>query len=115
MKRVTTTRVLVSGLAALLGAACAVGQVSSAPPSNQSNPKCDDKVRSTYVLGPDDQLEISGLELTEFGDKPVRIDGDGDVQAPLVGRIHVAGLTVQQVEQQLNKALSKYIREPRAV
>lgn len=104
-----------SGLAALLGAACAVGQVSSAPPSNQSNPKCDDKVRSTYVLGPDDQLEISGLELTEFGDKPVRIDGDGDVQAPLVGRIHVAGLTVQQVEQQLNKALSKYIREPRAV
>jgi polysaccharide biosynthesis/export protein len=37
------------------------------------------------------------------------------VQAPLVGRIHVAGLTVQQAEETLDKALSTYIREPQVV
>jgi polysaccharide biosynthesis/export protein len=90
----------------------AAGQGPSAPPPNHASAKCDDKVRSTYLLGPDDQLEIAGPELTEFGNKPARIDSDGDIQVPLVGRIHVTGLTVQQVEQELNKALSKYIREP---
>jgi len=50
--------------------------------------------------GPDDQLEISGPELSDLPNKPVRIDGEGDIQVPLVGRIHVAGLTVQQTEQE---------------
>jgi polysaccharide export outer membrane protein len=30
---------------------------------------------------------------------------------PLVGRVHVAGLTVEQAEQELNKQLSTYIRQ----
>ena len=111
----STMRVLGGGLAVLCLAACAVGQVPSTPAPDHANPKCDDKVRSTYLLGPDDQLEISGPELTEFSNKPVRIDSDGDVQVPLVGRIHVAGLTVQEAEQALNKSLSKYIREPQIV
>jgi len=76
---------------------------------------CDDKVRSTYLLGPDDQLEITGPELTEFGNKPARIDSEGNVQVPMVGRVHVAGMTVQQTEQKLNKELQKYIRDPQVV
>jgi polysaccharide export outer membrane protein len=67
------------------------------------------------VLGPDDQLEISGPELTEVANKPVRIDGDGDIQVPLAGRVHVSGLTIQQTEQELNKVLSTYIRRPQVV
>ena len=112
---VTTTRVLAGGLAVLCLAVCAAGQVPSMPAHDLTNPKCDDKIRSTYLLGPDDQLEISGPELTDFSNKPARIDSDGDVQVPLVGRIHVAGLTVQEAEEVLNKSLSKYIREPQVV
>lgn len=102
-------------LAMCLGAVCATGQTTSPPKPNQPPPNCDDKVRSTYLLGPDDQLEISGPELTEFGGKPVRIDSDGNVQVPMVGREHVAGMTVQQTEQKLNKDLQKFIREPQVV
>src|SRR5215472_8807970 len=109
---VIATRVLAVGLTIFFLAVGARGQVSSASVSDHPSTKCDDKVRSTYLLGPDDQLEISGPELTEFGNKPARIDSDGNIQAPLVGRIHVAGLTVQQVEQQLDRALQKYIRGP---
>lgn len=91
------------------------GQVAATPGSELPKAKCEDQVRSTYLLGPDDQLEITGPELTESGTKPVRIDSEGDVQVPLVGRVHVAGLTAQDTEKKLNKALSTYIKDPQAV
>jgi len=64
---------------------------------------------------PDDQLEISGPELTDLSTKPVRIDGEGDIQVPLAGSVHVAGLTVQQTEKELDKVLNKYIKNPQVV
>jgi polysaccharide biosynthesis/export protein len=75
---------------------------------------CINKVRSTYLLGPEDELQISGPELEELTNKTVRVDGEGDLQVPLVGRVHVAGLTVQQAEQEINKRLAKYIKNPQA-
>lgn len=98
-----TTSFLVSG---------AAGQERLPKESDQPKPVCDPQVRSTYLLGVDDQLEISEPELAELGVKPTRIDGDGDMEVPLVGRVHVSGLTVQQVEQELNKALGTYVRHP---
>jgi len=82
------------------------------PGTDQPKVNCDGRVRSTYLLGPDDELEISGLELDEPANKPSRIDGDGYVQVPLVGRVYVAGLTVQQCERELNKRLGVYIHNP---
>ena len=102
-------------LAALFPIVGAAAQVPSPPQSDELKAKCGSQVRSTYLLGPDDQLEISGPELTDSGNKPVRIDGDGNIQAPLVGRVHVSGLTVQQAEQELDKVLSAYIRQPQVV
>ncbi len=102
-------------LTLLFFTADAAAQVPSPPQPDGLKAKCGSQVRSTYLLGPDDQLEISGPELTDFANKPLRIDGDGDIQAPLVGRVHVSGLTVQQTEQELNKLLSAYIRHPQAV
>jgi polysaccharide biosynthesis/export protein len=93
----------------------AARQIPSPPPSNQTQPTCESQIRSTYLLGPDDQLEISGPELTEPGNQPSRIDGDGYVEVPLVGRVLVAGLTVQQAEEKLNILLRRYIREPQVV
>ena len=86
-----------------------------AAPLARACPNCGSQVRSTYLLGPDDQLEISGPELTEVANKVTRIDGDGDIQVPLVGRVHVSGLTAQQTEKELNKLLSTYIRQPQVV
>lgn len=91
--------------------AATTATTAPAAPAN-ADPKCSEQIRSTYLLGPDDQIDISGPELTEFAGKPVRIDGQGDVQVPLAGRVHVAGLTVQDAEQALDKALSAYIRQP---
>jgi polysaccharide export outer membrane protein len=108
-------RIVSVGLAVFFLLAGAAAQAPSSPESESLKAKCGSQVRSTYLLGPDDQLEISGPELSELANKPVRIDGDGDIQAPLVGLVHVSGLTVQQTEQALNKLLSTYIRDPQVV
>jgi len=110
-----TTRVVPVAVAILFFGAHAAGQTPSATGSAVQKIKCDDRVHSTYLLGPDDQVEISAPELSEFGNKPARIDGDGDVQVPLVGRVHLAGLTAQQAEKEIDKVLRTYIRDPQVV
>jgi polysaccharide export outer membrane protein len=101
------------GLAVLFLAVSATGQATS-PAIDSQKANCGNQVRSTYLLGPEDELQISGPELDELSTKTVRVDGEGDIQVPLVGRVHVAGLTVQQAEQELNKKLGTYIKHPQA-
>src|SRR5712692_4105653 len=109
------TKTVLVGLAVFFLIASAGAQVPSPPQSNDMKAKCAGQVRSTYLLGPDDQLEISGPELTELANKPLRVDSDGNIEVPLGGRVYVAGLTAQQTEQAVNKVLSKYIRQPQIV
>ena len=109
------SRLLALGLAGVFLIAGAAAQSPAAAAPNQQQAKCDSQIRSTYLLGPDDQLDISGPELTDLTSKPVRIDGEGDIAVPLAGPVHVAGMTVQQTEQELDKVLSKYIRRPQVV
>jgi polysaccharide biosynthesis/export protein len=112
----TNTRVQWIGLVVLCTAltesaqAPAPAAAVAAPDSQKAN--CGSQVRSTYLLGPEDELQISGPELEELPNKTARVDGEGDIQVPLVGRVHVAGLTVQQAELELNKRLGTYIKHP---
>jgi polysaccharide export outer membrane protein len=71
-----------------------------------------DTVRPNYVLGPNDQILIRAPEAEEIDNRPFRIDGDGNVNLPLVGHIHAAGMTLQEMEADLVKRLREYIREP---
>jgi polysaccharide export outer membrane protein len=94
-------------------AASAFGQeIASASSTSAAKPGCVNQVRSTYLLGPEDELSLSAPELEVLPGKTVRVDGEGDLQVPMVGRVHVAGLTVQQSEQELNKRLKTYIKDP---
>ena len=105
-------RVTSFGGLAFFVALAASGQVASPPKTTQPETLCSGQTRSTYLLGPGDELEITGQELDEPNNKPNPIDGDGNVQVPLIGRVHVAGLTVQQCERELNQRLSVYIHNP---
>jgi polysaccharide export outer membrane protein len=64
-----------------------------------------------YFLNPGDQLEISVWQ-DESLKKQLRVLPDGTVSFPLVGQLHVAGLTTQQAEQRIAKRLATYIAEP---
>ncbi len=61
-----------------------------------------DRPAQTDVICPGDVLEVSML--TDYSklattSTPVRVAGDGTVEVPLVGRVRVAGLEVEQAEQ----------------
>jgi polysaccharide export outer membrane protein len=71
-----------------------------------------DTVRPNYVLGPNDQILIRAPDAEEINQKPFRVDGDGNINLPLVGRIHASGMTLQELEANLVLRLREYIREP---
>jgi polysaccharide biosynthesis/export protein len=71
-----------------------------------------DTIRPNYVLAPNDQITIRAPEAEEIDNRPFRIDADGNINLPLIGHIHVAGMTVQELEADLVKRLREYIREP---
>jgi polysaccharide export outer membrane protein len=73
---------------------------------------------SGYVLGPDDEIVIRGIETPEISDKPdkpdvpVLIGTNGDITLPLIGRIKAGGLTVEQLETELNRRFKDFIQDP---
>ncbi len=73
-----------------------------------------DTIRPNYVLGPNDQILIRA-NAEEINEKPFRIDGDGNINLPLVGKIHAAGMTQQELEAELVRRLKEYIREPQVI
>lgn len=96
---------------------CAQSEISSTPAAEHSQPVARPaapaaEVRSTYVLGPDDQVVIRALEAEDINEKPVRVDSEGYIRLPLIGRLHAAGLTIEQFTAEVSTALEKYIKHP---
>ena len=85
------------------------GQQPAAPPLPA------DSIRPNYVLGPNDQVLVRAPQAEEINEKPFRIDAEGFINMPLVGRIRAGGLTVQELEADLVKRLREYIREPQVI
>jgi len=82
-------------------------------PSVPANSTADpDQNGPAYVLGPNDELSIWALGITDFSDKPVRVDPNGYLDLPLVGRARVAGLTIEQFKTELTEMLYSYVRQP---
>jgi polysaccharide export outer membrane protein len=74
----------------------------------------DDKPpKDGYILGPNDQITVHALDAEEISDKPYRINALGDLTFPMIGKIKAAGLSVEELESALDKALQKFIREPK--
>ncbi len=75
-------------------------------------PRLIESVRPDYELGPNDQVLIGVPQAQEIDQRPFRIDSEGNIELPLVGKIHAAGLTVRGLETMLAGRLRDYIREP---
>ena len=97
----------------------------------------DQKLSFDYQVGPGDLLavnvsgrpEFQGFALSTQGAgqtapqgagqtagntavKGFRVDGAGNIYLPIVGAVKVEGLTVEQIQIQLQDVVKKYIREP---
>ena len=68
--------------------------------------------RRSYIIGPGDEISIHVLDSTDFPDKPLRVDPDGQIALPLIGRTQAAGKSVAEIETDLTDRLRTYIVSP---
>ena len=65
-----------------------------------------------YVLGPEDVVNIDVFNVPELS-KSVRIANDGAISLPLIGRVQAAGLTAEQLQQDLREKWGEnYLQDP---
>jgi polysaccharide export outer membrane protein len=97
------TRILLSLFAALILAAPARAQ---APP-----PAAPADVPGDYLIGAEDVLGVVFWREAELsGDVTVR--PDGRVTLPVIGELTAAGLTPEQLQQQIQSLARKFVTEP---
>jgi polysaccharide export outer membrane protein len=75
--------------------------------ARRANPK-------DFAVGPGDVLEIKVPSVKELEDQTVRVDGKGDIDLPLLGSMHVAGLSESELDSALVKKLGDYLYHPQA-
>ena len=65
----------------------------------------------SYVIHPGDQLNVA-----VYGDatltQPATVLPDGTIQYPLVGRLHIAGMTPSVAARAITERLERYVRHP---
>jgi protein involved in polysaccharide export with SLBB domain len=66
-----------------------------------------------YPVGAGDVLRITMADLPEVKNLDSRVSGQGTIDLPLIGEVHVAGLTDSEVEQELTSRARKYQKSPR--
>ena len=67
---------------------------------------------TNYVLGPEDTITVRVFAADDIPDRPAQLANDGTVTLPMVGRVHAAGLTVDQLQASLVTAYKKYFKDP---
>jgi polysaccharide biosynthesis/export protein len=70
--------------------------------SDQPNPQPSD--RSALVLGPGDEVEIAIYGAADLSGH-TRVSSDGNISVPLIGYVHVAGLTSSEAEAAIEAQL----------
>ena len=76
-------------------------------------PKPSAGVDSTnYILGPEDQITVKVFAADDIPDRPAQIANDGNVTLPMIGQVHAAGLTVDQLQTALTNAYKKFFKDP---
>src|SRR5436190_4158154 len=97
----------------LASCALAVAGPASAPPGpGAAASALPSEALNDYVIGPGDLLQVDIFELEELS-KTVRVTGDGAISYPMLGSVHVAGMTKLKLEAKLARLLEeKYVRNP---
>ncbi len=109
-------RRLVGIICAISGAIAASAQTplvaSPATESVVAAVASNEKLQTAYILGPQDTVLIKVLNEDELGTLPYPIDLRGSINVPLVGRIHAAGMTLEQLEGELADRFREYLQDP---
>jgi polysaccharide export outer membrane protein len=81
--------------------------------SNRPSNGPTSSVNSDYRIGSDDQLDIEVFDIMELRESP-RVTGSGMISLKMIGSLQAGGLTPEQLERAIEKALKdkKLVNEP---
>lgn len=65
-----------------------------------------------YPIGIGDLLTITVPGVDELKERTVRVGSQGNIDLPLIGSIHAAGIPESELRDKLSKALEKYMYDP---
>ncbi len=65
-----------------------------------------------YRLGPNDEIRIHAVHVSEFPQEPIRIDAEGFVTLPFVGSIKAQDLTTSEFTTLLKNSIHEFVLEP---
>ena len=86
--------------------------VSTLPmPSARAQQPAADSCPGSYVIGPEDVLDIAVWDNTELT-RTVPVRPDGKISLPLLNDVAAAGLTPMQLRDTLTTALTEYMPRP---
>ena len=77
--------------------------------------RSQEKANSNFPIGTGDVVEISVPAIEELRSRTVRLSGDGTISLPFVGKVEAAGLTEEELQQQLVERLKQYMYSPRVI
>jgi polysaccharide biosynthesis/export protein len=112
------TIILIFTCALVLSTALAQQQPEAQPPPTPppaDQPPAADPIRPNYQLGPNDQILIRVPDVEEINERPFRVDSEGQINLPLIGRLRVAGMTVRELEEALVMRLRQFVRQPQVI
>jgi len=96
------------------GAGQTTPQTGGAVSAGQAQPagELPADISPTYTLGANDQILIRVPGVDEINERPFRIDAEGFLSLPVVGRIRAAGLTVHGLETEITNRLHEFFVNP---
>jgi len=105
--------VKISSLLIVLLLISAAGSFSTAQVRPLGSPPTSSKGQPAYRLGNGDEFTVTASHSDELNNRTFRVSITGDVNFPAkVGIIHVAGMTAQELQAEIEKTLSETIRRP---
>ena len=104
----------------VLSMGLSIAVVASAAPQGLgfSGPRTDIRCRpqveapAGYVWGPDDVIAIKAMDADEINAAALRVDSNGFISLPLLGRVPAGGSSVERLEKEIATRLQKYVRSP---
>jgi polysaccharide export outer membrane protein len=91
----------------------AIGSAQADTVSNSAPGPLVVRDQSRYVVSPGDLLEISVYGVPDLTQK-TRVNGDGDINLPLVNTVHVGGMHLEDAQSRIEQAFREgnYVKNP---
>lgn len=81
-------------------------------PDTAPGPESPKKAASNYIIGPEDVLDVDVFNVPELR-KTVRVSNDGTIALSLLGHVKAAGLTTEQLRDELEEKYGEtYLQNP---